>query len=118
MDYLAIGARPAGPQLGYFLQRNGRDYPILEAGRFFRTFPRHRTLISINKPHTPRMDWNSLVSDDPRLLFTNYGERYFPAAGVTEDLENDRTSRAVHRLPLREFIGRQLAGEPTAAVRI
>src|SRR5207237_565992 len=90
MDYLVIGAGPAGLQLGYFLGRAGRDYLILEAGptpgTFFRTFPRHRRLISINKPHTGwddpelnlRMDWNSLLSDDPRLLFTRYSERYFP----------------------------------------
>lgn len=93
LDYLVIGAGPAGLQLGYHLERAGRDYLILEAGdaagTFFRTFPRHRTLISINKPHTGsddaeknlRMDWNSLLSDDPELLFTRYSERYFPPAG-------------------------------------
>jgi thioredoxin reductase len=93
MDYLVIGAGPAGLQLGYFLERAGRDYLILEAGpspgTFFRTFPRHRRLISINKPHTGwddpelnlRMDWNSLLSDDPELRFTRYSERYFPDAG-------------------------------------
>jgi len=92
MDYLVIGAGPAGLQLGYFLARAGRDYQILEAGpapgMFFRTFPRHRRLISINKPHTGwddpemnlRTDWNSLLSEDPRLLFTRYSERYFPDA--------------------------------------
>ena len=72
-----IGAGPGGLQLGYFLERAGRNYLIVEAGdapaQFFRTFPRHRRLISINKPHTGwddpelklRMDWNSLLSDDP-----------------------------------------------------
>ncbi|NRQ31178.1 NAD(P)-binding domain-containing protein [Nonomuraea sp. NN258] len=92
LDYLVIGAGPAGLQLGYFLHRAGRDYRILEAGptpgTFFRTFPRHRTLISINKKHTGwddpelnlRMDWNSLLSDDPALLFTRYSDRYFPGA--------------------------------------
>jgi len=96
IDYLVIGAGPAGLQLGYFLERAGRDYLVLEAGAapgtFFHTFPRHRTLISINKPHTGwddpelnlRVDWNSLLSDDPELLFTRYTERYFPAA---EDME-------------------------------
>ena len=90
MDYLVIGAGPAGLQLGYFLARAGRDYLVLEAGptpgTFFRTFPRHRRLISINKPHTGwddpelnlRMDWNSLLSDNPRLRFTRYSERYLP----------------------------------------
>ncbi len=92
MDYLVIGAGPAGLQLGYFLQRAGRDYLIVEAGpapgTFFGRFPRHRRLISINKPHTGwddpelnlRMDWNSLLSDDPRLLFTRYTGRYLPDA--------------------------------------
>jgi thioredoxin reductase len=91
-EYLIVGAGPAGLQLGHHLQQAGRDYAILEAGPapggFFRTFPRHRRLISINKPHTGwddpelnlRMDWNSLLSDDPRLLFTRYTERYFPDA--------------------------------------
>lgn len=93
-DYLLLGAGPAGLQLGYFLQKAGRDYLILEQGdapgTFFRTFPRHRQLISINKPHTGfddselnlRMDWNSLLSDQPSLLFTRYTERYFPDADV------------------------------------
>lgn len=92
MDYLVIGAGPAGLQLGYLLTRAGRDYQILEAGpapgTFFRTFPRHRQLISINKAHTGwkdpemnlRTDWNSLLSDDPSLIFTRYSERYFPEA--------------------------------------
>jgi thioredoxin reductase len=92
MDYLVIGAGPAGLQLGWFLQQSGRDYLILEAGStpgtFYRAFPRHRQMISINKPHTGwddpelnlRMDWNSLLSDDPDLLFTRYTDRYFPHA--------------------------------------
>ena len=92
MDYLVIGAGPAGLQLGYFLEQAGHDYLILEAGpgpgTFFRAFPRHRRLISINKPHTGwddpemnlRVDWNSLLSDDPSLRFTHYTERYFPDA--------------------------------------
>ncbi|MFL6141983.1 MAG: NAD(P)-binding domain-containing protein [Labedaea sp.] len=93
-DYLVIGAGPAGLQLGYFLERAGRDYLILEAGAtagtFFRTFPRHRQLISINKAHTGsddaelnlRTDWNSLLSDRDRLLFTKYTESYFPNADI------------------------------------
>ncbi|RFS84914.1 pyridine nucleotide-disulfide oxidoreductase [Actinomadura spongiicola] len=92
LDHLIIGAGPAGLQLGHLLQKSRRDYLILEAGdapgTFFRTFPRHRTLISSNKKHTGmddpelnlRMDWNSLLSDDPELLFTRYSDRYFPAA--------------------------------------
>src|SRR6266508_4098479 len=79
MDYAVIGAGPAGLQLGYFLQRAGRDYVVLEAGptagTFYRTFPRHRRMISINTPHTGwhdpekdlRVDWNSLLSNDPEL---------------------------------------------------
>jgi cation diffusion facilitator CzcD-associated flavoprotein CzcO len=109
MDYLVIGAGPAGLQLGYFLEQCGRDYRILEAGpspgTFFHTFPRHRRLISINKPHTGwddpelnlRMDWNSLLSDDPRLLFTRYTERYFPdAADMVRYLEDFATAARLH----------------------
>ena len=92
MDFLVIGAGPAGLQLAYFLSKAGRDYLVLEAGStpgtFFRTFPRHRELISSNKRYTGssdpefnlRMDWNSLLSDDPALRFSHYSERYFPPA--------------------------------------
>jgi len=93
-DYLIIGAGPAGLQLAALLERDGHDYVVLEAGAapgtFFRTFPRHRQLISINKVFTGsddpefnlRADWNSLLSDDPALRFTTYTERYFPDADL------------------------------------
>ena len=92
MDYVVIGAGPAGLQLAYFLAKADRDYLVLEAGptpgTFYRTFPRHRRMISINKPYTGwrdaekdlRVDWNSLLSDDPTLRFTLYTRRYFPHA--------------------------------------
>ncbi|WP_405883506.1 NAD(P)-binding domain-containing protein [Streptomyces sp. NBC_01136] len=91
-DYLVVGGGPAGLQLGQLLQAAGHGYRILESGRapgtFFRTFPRHRKLISINKVHNGtddpelnlRMDWNSLLSPDDRMLFTRYSKRYFPHA--------------------------------------
>ncbi len=93
-DYLIIGAGPAGLQLGYFLEKNKRDYLIIERGdhpgNFFSQYPRHRTLISINKVYTGtdnpernlRWDWNSLLSDSKDLLFKNYSKRYFPPADV------------------------------------
>ncbi len=93
LDYLIVGAGPAGLQLAKLLEADGkRDYLVLEGaarpGAFFARYPRHRTLISINKPRTGhddpelnlRHDWNSLLSDDPELLFGRYTERYFPAA--------------------------------------
>lgn len=90
VDTLVIGAGPAGLQLAYALGKSDVGYLVLEAGsapgRFFDAFPRHRTLISINKrnvgrdPGNPlRYDWNSLLGEgSPR--FTEYSERYFPAA--------------------------------------
>src|SRR5215211_5536960 len=91
-DYLIIGAGPAGLQMGYFLEKAGRDYRILEAGAtpgtFFTRFPRHRKLISVNKVYTGfeddelnlRWDWNSLLGDSDAPLFKHYNKQYFPPA--------------------------------------
>ncbi|MFF0308588.1 NAD(P)-binding domain-containing protein [Streptosporangium sp. NPDC004379] len=91
--YLIIGAGPGGLQLSYFLERSGADYLTLERedapGGFFRRYPRHRRLISLNKVHTGqddpeislRWDWNSLLNDSPDLLFPRYSRDYFPGAG-------------------------------------
>lgn len=100
-DYLIIGAGPAGLELGYFLGRAGRSYLILEAGdgpgTFFKEFPRHRQLISINKVHTGyedpevnlRWDWNSLLGADDARLFKDFSEDYFPAADFMVDYLED-----------------------------
>jgi thioredoxin reductase len=89
-EYLIIGAGPAGLQLGYFLEKANRSYLILEAGdtpgTFFKKFPRHKRLISINKVYTGyddpeinlRWDWNSLLSDSEEMRFKNYSREYFP----------------------------------------
>lgn len=91
-DYLILGAGPAGLQLAALMAASGDDYLVLERaavpGAFFARYPRHRTLISINKPRTGsadpelnlRMDWNSLLCDDPALRFTRYSDSYFPDA--------------------------------------
>ena len=90
LEYLIIGAGPAGLQLGYFLEKAQRNYLILEAGcnpgTSFQEFPRHKKLISINKVYTGyedpeinlRWDWNSLLSDSEDMLFKNYSREYFP----------------------------------------
>ena len=91
-DYVIIGAGPAGLQLASFLARDGVDHVVLEAGpapgTSFTRYPRHRQLISINKVGSDRedperrlrADWNSLLSDDPTLLFRHWSTRYFPRA--------------------------------------
>ncbi|NUS04707.1 MAG: NAD(P)-binding domain-containing protein [Nonomuraea sp.] len=90
--FLIVGAGPGGLQLSYFLQRAGADYLTLERepapGGFFRRYPRHRRLISLNKVHTGekdreiqlRWDWNSLLNDEPDLMFARYSREYFPHA--------------------------------------
>jgi thioredoxin reductase len=90
--YVIVGAGPAGLQLSYFLQQSGADYLTLERGSgpagFFRRFPRHRRLISLNKVNTVstdpeirlRWDWNSLLNHSPDLLFPKFSGEYFPHA--------------------------------------
>lgn len=72
VEYLVIGAGPAGLQIGQFLHRAGRDYLILEAApepaSFFRRFPRHRILAT---------DDNTLFDGVP---FARYSKRAFPNA--------------------------------------
>lgn len=94
VDYLIIGAGPAGLQLGYYLEKQKHNYLILDRadvpGSFFKTFPRHRMLISINKVYTGtenpelnmRWDWNALLCDDEKFAFRNYTKRYFPQADI------------------------------------
>jgi thioredoxin reductase len=78
--------------MGYFLKKSNRKYIVIERNEvpcsFFTKYPRQRNLISINKRYVDsndkdfrlRHDWNSLLSDDPELLFTNYSEDYYPKA--------------------------------------
>ena len=94
IDYLIIGAGPAGLQLSYYLSKKDRNYLVLEQasspGTFFTNQPRHRKLISINKVFTGktnpdvnlRWDWNSLLGDNEDLLFKNYSQDYFPNPDV------------------------------------
>ncbi|XP_068233200.1 FAD-dependent oxidoreductase domain-containing protein 2-like [Palaemon carinicauda] len=103
--YCVIGAGPAGLQVGYFLQKAGRDYIIFEkanySGSFFSVYPRHRRLISINKRQTGRTnaefnlrhDWNSLLSDDETLLFKYFSTDFFPEADAMVRYLNEYASR-------------------------
>jgi thioredoxin reductase len=111
-ETLIIGGGPAGLQLGYFLHQANRDYMILEKntpGSFFRKFPRHRTLISINKVYTGqsnpeinlRWDWNSLLCDDEKLRFRHYSEKYFPSADDLVDYLEDFVRRYELRIRTR-----------------
>lgn len=100
-DTCIVGGGPAGLQLAYFQQQAGRSYIVFEkassAGAFFQKYPVHRRLISINKIYvdrgdffvepedevfqfSQRHDWNSLISHDQTLLFSNFSREYYPIA--------------------------------------
>lgn len=110
LDYLVLGAGPAGLQLSYHLARRGRSHLVLEEGptpgTFFRRYPRHRQLISINKVHTGiadretnlRWDWNSLLGGEAPL-FREYSHEYFPPADRLVDYLCDYAERGA--LPVR-----------------
>jgi thioredoxin reductase len=77
------------------------DYAVLErsdhVAAFYDRYPRHRKLISINKPYVPgndtdfalRHDWNSLlqepVTDPDAVLFKQFSPTYFPPAQAMLD---------------------------------
>ncbi len=92
-ETIIVGAGPAGLQLGYFLEKAGRSYVILEtnteAGSFFKTHPRHRKLLSINKVNVGREqtdfklrhDWNCLLTNPgDEMPYSGYSDEYFPDA--------------------------------------
>lgn len=91
--YVIVGAGPGGLQLGHFLHSARRDYVILDSsarpGSFFRTYPRMRQLISINKriggklgltalDHAMRHDWNSLLVEPSHS--SRHAHRFFEVA--------------------------------------
>ena len=98
--YVVIGAGPGGVQAGYFLEKRGRDYVVLErsdaAGSFFSQFPVGRRLNSFNKKHNwfdddefnMRSDWNSLLSDE-MIRFPPYTDDMYPAADLVVQYLND-----------------------------
>lgn len=99
--YLIIGAGPGGLQMGHLMEKDKKDYLIIEkaesAGSFYKTQPVHRTLLSINKKHNyfdetefnQRQDWNSLVCEDQQMQFPNYSDELFPSADdLTRYLED------------------------------
>ncbi|MEU7282701.1 NAD(P)-binding domain-containing protein [Streptomyces sp. NPDC045431] len=107
--YVVLGAGPAGLQLGCFLTAAGADHVVLERedapGGFFRRYPRHRRLISLNKVHTIeedpeirlRWDWNSLLSPTARPLFPDYSGDWFPHADtMTAYLEDFQRAHVPH----------------------
>ncbi|XP_002731137.3 FAD-dependent oxidoreductase domain-containing protein 2-like, partial [Saccoglossus kowalevskii] len=107
-QYCLIGAGPAGLQMGYFLEKANRDYVIFEKtnmpGSFFEQYPRHRTLISINKINTGstnkefnfRHDWNSLIGDGD-LYFKDFSRDFFPNAdAILEYFQAYKTKYNIH----------------------
>jgi thioredoxin reductase len=106
MNYqtIIVGAGPAGLQLGYFLEKGGYNYVILEkadsAASFFQSYPHSGKLISINKPNTGRSDpefnlrhdWNSLLEEGP-MRFTDYSDEYYPDRTDLVEYMNDYAKR-------------------------
>lgn len=91
-DYIVLGGGPAGLQLGYYLEKDGSNYLIIDSsekvGSFFEKNPRTRTLLSFNKKYSIysdpeiklRWDWNSLLTDDYAHTFDSYSDEILPSA--------------------------------------
>jgi len=100
--FCVVGAGPGGVQLGHFLSKSKdvelQDYVVFErapaAGHFFRKYPKHRELISINKRHLSpghgpdyafRQDWNSLIGRPEVTPVTQRTKNFFPDADIVAD---------------------------------
>lgn len=115
-DYIIVGAGPAGLQLAYYMQKNGINYKIIEAGdesgTSFKRYPRHGKLISINKVYTGiddpevnlRWDWNSLLCEDD-FSFKQYTESYFPDASDLVTYLNDFSTRFSLNIDYQKSVG-------------
>lgn len=98
---IILGAGPAGLQMAHYFEERSEPYLIVERatrpGSFFSQYPRHETLLSINKVHTGygdlesrrRYDWNSLLCEDECLQFKQYAREYFPSAKQLTDYLSD-----------------------------
>lgn len=79
IENLIIGAGPAGIQMAHLLS----DHLVVEkagtACSFFRTFPRQRRFISINKSRDRKYDWNSFIGPNAESL-RDYTETLYPSA--------------------------------------
>lgn len=110
-QYVIVGAGPAGLQMAYLMERGGYEYVVVEASdtaaAFFKTQPRHRQLLSLNKrfngfperEFNMRHDWNSLLTEDPDPLFGDYSEDLYPKADDLMRYFCDFAER--HRLRIR-----------------
>ena len=103
VKYMIIGAGPSGLQQAYFLERENRDYIVLEKekepGSFFGKFPKSRKMSSLNRKYvygadeideiSYRYDSNSLLSDDYSLKFSKYTLDQYPHADVYQQYLQD-----------------------------
>jgi thioredoxin reductase len=100
-EYIILGAGPAGLQMSYLMEQAGRDYLVLErndhAASFYSHYPRHGTLISLNKfnnyfPEAEfnlRHDWNSLLTSDFSHMFPDYSQDLYPKSSDLVRYAND-----------------------------
>mmetsp|Transcript_37720 Transcript_37720/g.69793 ORF Transcript_37720/g.69793 Transcript_37720/m.69793 type:complete len:709 (-) Transcript_37720:162-2288(-) len=110
--FCIVGAGPGGIQLGQYLSTSQvaalNDYVIFEransAGSFFRRYPVHRQLISINKrffseghgeEYAFRQDWNSLIGRPEVRPMTSRSKAFYPHADTLADYLEDFSSSQV-----------------------
>ncbi len=107
-DVVIVGAGPGGLQLALTLQEISAKYEkdikyvILEKGdspgQSFKTYPVHGKLISNNKlytgyppehPISERYDWNSLITEDKKILMRHYSTEFHPNRESLVEMLND-----------------------------
>ena len=103
LDYLIIGAGPAGLQLAHLLERDGRDYLVLEAGDFDCYAGCRLKVVADGKAHT--LPGSRPKTDEAIAMFIDDHKALWKLAKQSQQLSIEFPTRAVGRRTAEYEVG-------------